>query len=221
VTIRATKSSTSQDSSRVQTAAKPPSAARANPSARRQQILDTATALFAEKGIVATTVRDVSEQAGILSGSLYHHFASKDEMIAQVIAPVITAQIDEFDRIVSQTSDPTEILRRVIAAEIAQSASNPGVARILQQDEHHIRDFAGLDQVVTQRRAIRVRVESVITRGIATGQFRADCDPRVATMALFHVTLGAYRLLKPLGPYGTEELTHQLTTLILHGLCQV
>jgi AcrR family transcriptional regulator len=163
VTTRAPKSSASQDSPRVQTAAKAQLATRANPSARRQQILDTATALFAEKGIVATTVRDVSEQAGILSGSLYHHFASKDEMIAQVVAPVITAQIDEFDRIVSQTSDPTEILRRVIAAEIAQSAVNPGVARILQQDEHHIRDFAGLDEVVTQRRSIRVRVESVPT----------------------------------------------------------
>jgi TetR/AcrR family transcriptional regulator, cholesterol catabolism regulator len=220
VTTRAPKSSASQDSPRVQTAAKAQLATRANPSARRQQILDTATALFAEKGIVATTVRDVSEQAGILSGSLYHHFASKDEMIAQVVAPVITAQIDEFDRIVSQTSDPTEILRRVIAAEIAQSAVNPGVARILQQDEHHIRDFAGLDEVVTQRRSIRVRVESVIANGITTGQFRSDCDPRVATMALFHVTLGAYRLLKPLGPYDTEELTQQLTSLVLQGLRQ-
>ena len=34
---------------------------------------------FAEKGIIAATVRDISERAGILSGSLHHHFASKEK----------------------------------------------------------------------------------------------------------------------------------------------
>ncbi len=190
-------------------------------SARRQQILDTATSVFAEKGIIAATVRDISERAGILSGSLYHHFSSKAEMIAEILAPVIKSQVDEFDRIVGQHNDPTEILRQVIASELAQSAANPGVAQILQQDEHHIRGFAGLDEVVAHRRAIRARVESVITTGIRAGHFRSDCDPQVATMALFNITLGAHRQLKPLGPYGTEELTHQLTGLILQGLRQM
>jgi TetR/AcrR family transcriptional regulator, cholesterol catabolism regulator len=195
-------------------------AAKPNSSARRQQILDTATSVFAEKGILAATVRDISEQAGILSGSLYHHFASKAEMIAEILAPVIKSQVNEFDRIVALHDDPTEILRQVIASELAESAANPGVARILQQDEHHIRGFAGLEEVVAHRRAIRARVESVIASGIEAGQFRSDCDPRVATMALFNVTLGAYRQLKPLGPYGTEELTRQLTSLFLQGLRQ-
>jgi TetR/AcrR family transcriptional regulator, cholesterol catabolism regulator len=195
-----------------------PAATRPSSSARRQQILDTATSVFAEKGIIAATVRDISERAGILSGSLYHHFASKEEMIVEILAPVIKAQVEEFDRIVAQLDDPTEILRHVIASELAQSASNPGVARILQQDEHHIRGFAGLDEVVLHRRAIRTRVESVIANGISVGQFRPDCDPRVAVMAVFNVTLGAHRQLKPFGPYGTDDLTRQLTGLILEGL---
>lgn len=141
-------------------------------------------------------------------------------MIAEILAPVIKSQVEEFDAIVARHNDPMEILRQVIASELAQSAANPGVARILQQDEHHIRGFAGLDEVVTQRRAIRDRVESVITNGINAGQFRPDCDPRVAALALFHITLGAYRQLKPLGPYSTEELTQQLTALFLQGLRQ-
>jgi TetR/AcrR family transcriptional regulator, cholesterol catabolism regulator len=187
-------------------------------SARRQQILDTATTVFAEKGIVAATVRDISERAGILSGSLYHHFASKEEMIVEILTPVITSQVEEFDRIVALVDDPTEILRQVIASELAQSAANPRVARILQQDEHHIGGFSGLDEVVKQRRAIRARIESVFTKGIALGQFRSDCDPQVGVRALFNVTLGAHRQLKPLGPYDTKDLTVQLTGLILRGL---
>jgi AcrR family transcriptional regulator len=174
--------------------------------------------VFAEKGIIGATVRDISERAGILSGSLYHHFASKEEMIIEILAPVVKSQIDEFDRIVERQSDPAEILRLVIAAEVAQSARTPNVARILRQDEHQISALGGLDEVVQQRRAIRTRVESVITNGINSGQFRPDCDPRVISLALFDLTLGAYRHLKPLGRYSTEELTKQLTAVLLHSL---
>jgi TetR/AcrR family transcriptional regulator, cholesterol catabolism regulator len=187
-------------------------------STRRQQILDTATAVFAEKGILAATVRDISERAGILSGSLYHHFASKEEMITEILEPVVRAQIDEFDHIVAHHDDPTEILRLVIAAEIAQSARTPQVARIFRQDEHHISALGGLDEVVRQRRAMRARVESVITNGINAGQFGSDCDPRVTSLALFDLTLGAYRHLKPFGRYSTEALTKSIIDLLMQGL---
>ena len=60
---------------------------------RRQQILDTAAAVFAEKGIASTTVRDISEQVGIYSGSLYHHFKSKEEIVAGILAPVVASQV--------------------------------------------------------------------------------------------------------------------------------
>lgn len=174
--------------------------------------------MFAEKGIVATTVRDISERAGILSGSLYHHFTSKVEMIAEILGPVVTSQADAFDRIVTRTDDPIEILRLGIAAAIAQTAANPSVARILQQDEHQIRDYPGLESVVVQRRAVRDRLESAIVRGIAAGQLRADLDPRIATMALFDVVLGAYRHLEPIGRHSVDELVHQLTSLTLEGM---
>jgi TetR/AcrR family transcriptional regulator, cholesterol catabolism regulator len=199
-------------------ATKPGSTRTATSSARRQEILDTAAAVFAEKGILAATVRDISERAGILSGSLYHHFTSKEAMIAEILTPVLRAQIDEFDLIASEQDDPAEILRLVIAAEVEQSARTPLVARILRQDEHHIATLAGLDDVVQQRRAIRARVESVIVTGIESGQFRPDCDPAVTSLALFDVTLSACRHLKPLGRYRTDELASRLATLLLRGM---
>jgi TetR/AcrR family transcriptional regulator, cholesterol catabolism regulator len=189
-----------------------------NSSARRQEILDTATTVFAEKGIIATTVRDISERAGILSGSLYHHFTSKEEMIADILVPIITSQVDAIDRIVSETDDPTEILRRMITVAIGQTSVNPGAAQILRQDEHHIRDLAGLDNVTQQRRAMRDRVERVIAQGVTAMQFRADVNPRIAALAFFDAVLGAYRHLTPIGKCSQAEVTEQLTTFILQGL---
>ncbi len=195
------------------------STSRANSSARRQQILDTATEVFADKGILAATVRDISERAGILSGSLYHHFTSKEEMIVEILAPVITSQVEAFDRILAlKLDDPIETLRRGVAVAIAQTAANPNVARILRQDEHHIRDLPGLDEVRQQRRAIRARMEAIVQAGIASGRFRSDVAPSVAALAVFDFVLGAYRLLEPLGRSTPEEVTRQLTVLILEGL---
>jgi hypothetical protein len=65
---------------------------------------------------------------------------------------------------------------------------------------------------------MRTRVESVITDGINSGQFSSDCDPRVTSLALFDLTLSAYRHLKPLGPFTTEELTIPITALFMQGL---
>lgn len=192
--------------------------AQSKTSLRRQNILDTAATLFAEKGIIATTVRDISKQAGMLSGSLYHHFASKEEMIAEILAPVVKSQVDAFDRIAQETNDPSEILVRSIAAEIAQTAANPRVARILRQDEHHIRELPGLDEVVRQQREIRTRMEAIIATGIETGRFRSDADPVVTAKVIFDAVLGAFRHLQPIGPYTPDELTRELTSFIVNGL---
>ena len=45
---------------------------------RREELLQIAGALFAQRGFKNTTVRDIADAAGILSGSLYHHFDSKE-----------------------------------------------------------------------------------------------------------------------------------------------
>ena len=185
---------------------------------RRQEILDAATIVFAAKGIVATTVRDISDRCGIHSGSLYHHFKSKEEMIAEILVPVVASLLETFDHIATQTDDPVEILRRGIAAAVKQTASNPDVARILQQNEQQIRDYPGLDEIVRQRRSIRERIERAISDGISSSTFRSDIDPRVASMMLFDSVLGAYRHLEPTGSYNAEQLTQQLIALNLQGL---
>ncbi|NLA37272.1 MAG: helix-turn-helix transcriptional regulator, partial [Actinobacteria bacterium] len=56
-----------------------------SPATRRDELLGLAATMFAERGLRATTVRDIADSAGILSGSLYHHFASKEAMVDEVL----------------------------------------------------------------------------------------------------------------------------------------
>ena len=51
----------------------------------RQQILDVAAKLFRAKGYTDTSLRDIGQQAGMKAGSLYYHFASKEQLAAEVL----------------------------------------------------------------------------------------------------------------------------------------
>jgi AcrR family transcriptional regulator len=52
---------------------------------RRNQLIDTALVLFAERGIEATRVSDIAQTAGVAQGLLYHYFPSKDALVAAII----------------------------------------------------------------------------------------------------------------------------------------
>ena len=53
-----------------------------NPKSHRNIILETAAGLFLEKGYHATSIGDIARAAGVPKGSIYNHFASKDELAA-------------------------------------------------------------------------------------------------------------------------------------------
>lgn len=77
----------------------------------RDRLLETAARLFHEQGYAATGVATILREAGVHSGSLYHYFPSKDELLAAVLerykellhplvmAPVEAAEPDPIERV--------------------------------------------------------------------------------------------------------------------------
>jgi TetR/AcrR family transcriptional regulator len=95
-----------------------------------EQILDAAEALFAERGYAATTVRDVAEQVGLRTPSLYNHFPSKDALYAAVlergIGPVLRL-LASFADPESARPDSAELLREVMTV----LARRPALPKLL------------------------------------------------------------------------------------------
>jgi hypothetical protein len=71
---------------------------------------------------------------------------------------------------------------------------------------------------VREQETIVARWVPAVKRGIASGSFRANVDPRMATMSIADVVLGAYRFMKPVGRCSPDYVTEQLTAMILEGL---
>ncbi|MFL9872013.1 TetR/AcrR family transcriptional regulator [Paraburkholderia megapolitana] len=60
----------------------------------RQRILDAASRMFRERGFEDVTVAEVMKAAGLTHGAFYGHFESKDDLIAQAFAHVLTPPAD-------------------------------------------------------------------------------------------------------------------------------
>jgi AcrR family transcriptional regulator len=77
---------------------------------RRFQLLDAAAHLFNERGFHATSMRDIAKEVGMLSGSIYYHFQSKEEMLLAVYEQGMHRIAEEVDRAVSAEQEPWQRL---------------------------------------------------------------------------------------------------------------
>lgn len=84
----------------------------------RGKLLSAAARLFREQGYERTTVRDIAALVGIQSGSLFHHFRSKEEILKAVMIEVIRFNTDRLRKAVGNSKDTHGKLRALIECEL-------------------------------------------------------------------------------------------------------
>ncbi|MEJ3652091.1 helix-turn-helix domain-containing protein [Actinomycetes bacterium KLBMP 9759] len=78
----------------------------------RAEIRAAALELFAQRGFVRTSLREIAEQLGITKAALYYHFSSKGELISELVAPLVEA-LEQFQAQAAEYStddDPRPLL---------------------------------------------------------------------------------------------------------------
>ncbi|HJU27638.1 MAG TPA: TetR/AcrR family transcriptional regulator [Candidatus Binataceae bacterium] len=85
---------------------------------RRVQLLDAAAALFAERGFHATSMRDIAKAVDMLSGSIYYHFESKEDMLLAVYTEAATRVAERVDRAIADETDPWRRLEAASSAHL-------------------------------------------------------------------------------------------------------
>ncbi|AYJ50299.1 TetR/AcrR family transcriptional regulator [Rhodococcus sp. P1Y] len=150
--------------------------------ARRTEILDAAAQLFASSGYVGTSLKDVADQCGILAGSLYHHFESKESIAVELLEryqvdmdAVGAAALEGYS-----TPKPTEVFRRVsdLGAAVASCAVRNRAALQLTQYEPR-RSASEALVAVAQRRSSTVvgAMRALLDDARASGYLKQNVDP--------------------------------------------
>ncbi len=188
---------------------------------RRDEILSIAARQFAERGVASTTVRDIGAAAGILSGSLYHHFESKEQMVAELLQPVMERQVGQYRAIVSADTGAAESMRALIRIAVAEAAQTPNETRMIRNDAPTFSAMPALRPVRDLLIDAAKLWASVIERGVATGEFRRDVDARLVVAAMFDAVLSTTRWFAGKQRQRPERVGDAIADLFLGGLLAV
>lgn len=99
----------------------------------RRAIQEAALQLFYTKGYEATTTRDIVKAAGILNGSLYNRFRSKDDILMSIITDVLDDFLSETERVLRDEKDPIAALAIPAATELYLASRSPRLADLIYQ----------------------------------------------------------------------------------------
>ena len=185
---------------------------------RRDELLDIAARLFAEKGFKNTTVRDIADAAGILSGSLYHHFDSKEAMVDEILRSFQEELFGKYDAILASDEDARARLEQAVRVSFeAIDTHGPEVA-IFQNEA----DFLGTQErfayLADRNRQSRDVWMTLLRQGVESGALRQDLDVELVYRFIRDTVWVAVRWYRPGGELTHERIAAQYLTILLDGI---
>jgi AcrR family transcriptional regulator len=180
-------------------------------------IVTAAAKVFRTKGYHAATVRDIADEVGILKGSLYHHFASKEELLYLVVKEPIAQMYQTISEIAAAEVGAAEKLRQAILAHLEAF------------DRHYPHLFVYLRERESVKRRFREMIgfspkeyercwQQILREGVENGEFRRDLDIPVVSYGLLGMLNWSYKWYDPQGRLSVREVAEEFTSLALAGI---
>jgi AcrR family transcriptional regulator len=185
---------------------------------RRDELLAIAAKLFAERGFKNTTVRDIADAAGILSGSLYHHFDSKEAMVDELLDSFQTSLWKEYDAIEASDRTPKEKLVAVVRASFDAIDRNHSEVAIFQTDAVYLATFDRFAYLHERNVRFRELWTSLLRDGVTAGELRADLDVELVYRFLRDTVWVAVRWYRPGGDLKPHQVADQYLHILLEGI---
>jgi TetR/AcrR family transcriptional regulator, cholesterol catabolism regulator len=185
-------------------------------SERRDEILALAAKVFADKGYASTTVREIADAAGILSGSLYHHFDSKESMLDEIMHGFLDDTVAKYRATVAEGGDPLDVLKALVREAFGSLGANP--AAVMINEFNFLVQFPRFAYLREGADETERLWAGVIEDGMKTGVFRNDIDPRMTYRFMRDTIWISVRWYRPNGKYSAEEIADFYLELVLNGL---
>lgn len=187
-------------------------------SSRREELLRIAARLFAEKGFKNTTVRDIADAAGILSGSLYHHFDSKESMVDEILRSFQDELFAAYDEILASPDDARTKLERAVRLSFDAIHEHGAEVAIFQNEADHLGALGRFGYLAERNAQSRAVWMTLLQEGVDTGVLRADLDLTLTYRFIRDTVWVAVRWYRPGGQHAHTEIADQYLTILLDGI---
>jgi AcrR family transcriptional regulator len=185
---------------------------------RRAELLAIAAGLFAEKGFKNTTVRDIADASGILSGSLYHHFDSKESMVDEILSTFQAELFAKYDEVLASDDDPRTRIERAVRVSFEAIDQHRHEVAIFQNEADYLGTFERFGYLAERNRQSREVWMRLLTEGVEAGALRDDLDVELVYRFIRDTVWVAVRWYRPGGELTHERVADQYLTILLDGI---
>jgi len=187
---------------------------------RREELLRIAAGLFAEKGFKNTTVRDIADAAGILSGSLYHHFDSKESMVDEILSTFQEELFAKYDEVLASDVDARAKIESAVRLSFEAIDQHHFEVAIFQNEADYLGTFERFGYLAERNAQSREVWMRLLTEGVSTGVLRKDLDVELVYRFIRDTVWVAVRWYRPGGELSHETVADQYLAILLDGIAK-
>lgn len=188
---------------------------RGRPGYDQQGILEVAVAAFNQYGYDATSMGVLADRLGLSKSAIYHHFASKDEILERALDDALSALegvLSEADAAGGCASDRVDqVLRGAVHVLVSKLANVTLLLRVRGNTEVERRALA-------RRRAFDKAVTALVEEAQTEGTLRSDIDASVVSRLLFGMINSIVEWYRPGGREDADKLADDVIAVALDGL---
>ncbi|WP_395109206.1 TetR/AcrR family transcriptional regulator [Actinomadura sp. SCN-SB] len=185
---------------------------------RRAGLLATAAEVFASQGYAATTIRQVADAAGILGGSLYYHFDSKEAMVDEILSTFLDEMWAAYDRVLESGLGARETLEAIVVESFRSIDRHRPAVVIYQNESRHLAASERFAYLRDSWRRFEELWTGLLERGVDEGVFRADLDLNLIYRFIRDTVWVAANWYRPGGRLSAEDIAKQYLAMVLEGI---
>lgn len=182
----------------------------------RDLILQEAAHLFRQNGYLGTNLRDLAARVGIKGGSIYHHFASKQDILCEVMLQTMDEMIARLREALEEAETPSDMLVNMVRFHIDYIVTGADRAYVTDDELRNL-EPDNYREVVARRDRYQRMVEEIFERGIDEENWQV-ADVKLCTRALIKACAGVASWYRPEGGKTLREIADIYAGLFLQGL---
>lgn len=184
---------------------------------RLAEIIDAAASVFARLGYHGASTQDIADVVGIRQASLYYYLPSKEAALEAVCNRGVAGFYENALEIAASQARAPDKIAAIVRAHLLPLKDRRDYVTVFLNERRHL-PRENRSRILKWTQGYETVIEGIIRDGVTAGAFRADLDPRLATLGL----LGMIRTVADW--YGKEprmtldDIVAGYTALLLAGL---
>lgn len=184
------------------------------PPGTRGRILYAALELFAEVGFHGSSIRDLAKRVGINSATLYSHYPSKEDVLAELVALGHVGHFNALQHALAHSGDhPSEQLVALMRAQVFSHTDFPLLAIVASNELHALSPAKAAPALALRDQGLEM-LYAVLRRGVEMGEF-AITDVVLAGTAMASICLRVASWFGPDQPYTREQVADNFADFAL------